>query len=219
MFTMDDCSRYRRLAKIGIYGHQPGVAAHVKTTQEEDQCMVEGMIAQKVGSSPKSNQAYKDFLRAKTEDSQLTIRVRIARMATKSIVRWKRVRIKEGQQDDQSKERTDQPAYVSRLLTCSVCYEQQETRWMQLRTTNGFRAIPCKHCKFQEYTAKTKCQCEVRWHHCPLHRIDPPTHSSRRGWSKARGTFNIKTTNVVVAKSSLRKAPLTEERTNTAMKG
>ena len=61
MFTMDDCSRYRRLAKIGIYGHQPGVAAHVKTTQVEDQCMVEGLIAQKVGSRPKEQSSVLGF--------------------------------------------------------------------------------------------------------------------------------------------------------------
>ena len=41
MFIMDDKAKYRRLAKLGIYGHQPGIAAHVRTTKEEEQCMVE----------------------------------------------------------------------------------------------------------------------------------------------------------------------------------
>ena len=65
MFMMDDCTQFRRLAKLGIYGHQPGVAAHVKTNQEEEQGIVEGLLAQKVGSNPKNHQACRDFLRAK----------------------------------------------------------------------------------------------------------------------------------------------------------
>ena len=85
---MDDCTKYRRLAKLGIYGHQPGVAAHVKTSHEEEQGIVEGLLAQKVGSNPKYHKACSEFLRAKTDDSQSSIRVRIARLTTKSIIRW-----------------------------------------------------------------------------------------------------------------------------------
>ena len=52
---------------------------------------------------------------------------------------------------------------------------------MQLRTANGYRAIHCKGCKKQETVARTKCQCNVIWHRCETHRIDPATHSSRKG--------------------------------------
>lgn len=41
MFIMDDGTKFRRLAKLGIYGRQPGIAAHIKTTGEEEQCIVE----------------------------------------------------------------------------------------------------------------------------------------------------------------------------------
>ena len=54
MFMMDDCTTVRRLAKLGIYGHQPGVAAHVKTTQDEEQGIVEGLFAQKVAAISKT---------------------------------------------------------------------------------------------------------------------------------------------------------------------
>ena len=210
MFIMDDGTKFRRLAKVGIYGHQPGIAAHVKTSEEEEQRIVEGLLAQKVGSNPKNQRAYKDFVRAKKDDSLLTLRVKIARLTTKSIVRWKRIRkSKEGLpvigsllavDDGATPERTIdatpgcdqsrhrcQPTYTSRLLTCSLCYQTQETRWMQLRTTTGFRAIHCKYCKYQEYTAKTKCQCMIRWNHCPIHRVDPLYHSSKRGIKRPIG--------------------------------
>ena len=158
MFTMDDNSKFRRLAKLGIYGHQLGIAAHVRTTNEEEQGIVEGLLAQKVGSNPKSLQACKDYIRAKAEEDCPPMKVKIARLSTKSIVKWKRDRRDDGE-EPLIKKNDDKPTYASRLLTCSVCYQPQETRWMQLRTTKGFRAIQCKYCKYQEYTAKTNCQC------------------------------------------------------------
>ena len=80
---MDDNSRFRRLAKLGVYGHQPGIAAHVKTTLGEEQEIVLGILGQKVGSNPKSMQACKDFFRASSEEDSGTIKVKIARLTTK----------------------------------------------------------------------------------------------------------------------------------------
>ena len=36
LFLMEDRSRIRRLTKLGVYGHQPGIAAHLETTPDED---------------------------------------------------------------------------------------------------------------------------------------------------------------------------------------
>ena len=67
MFTMDDNSKFRRLAKLGIYGHQPGIAAHVRTTMEEDQGIVEGLLAQKVGSNARRGVGDSLWQRAKRQ--------------------------------------------------------------------------------------------------------------------------------------------------------
>ena len=77
MFTMDDNSRFRRLAKLGVYGHQPGIAAHIKTSLEEEQDVVVSIIGQKVGSNPKTVQACKDQMRTRSEGEDGNIKVKI----------------------------------------------------------------------------------------------------------------------------------------------
>ena len=57
---------------------------------------MEGLLAQKVDNNPKSQRACRDFLREKEEECQLTIRVRIARLTIKSIIKWKRIRRTQG---------------------------------------------------------------------------------------------------------------------------
>ena len=191
MFLNDDNTRFGRLAILGVYGHQPGIAAHIKTTEEEDQRIVEAIILQKVGGTAKTVQAYRDFRRARNQGANELFRARIARFATKTIVRWKRhvdETAETTMREDSSGIAPSKPPYTSRLLSCSRCNHAQETRWMQLRTSYGFRAIHCKHCGVQERTARTKCQCGLTWHHCPIHRMDPPIHSSRKGVKKATGT-------------------------------
>ena len=204
---MDDNSRFRRLAKLGVYGHQPGIAAHVKTTLGEEQEIAVGILGQKVGSNPKSVQACKDFFRTSSEEDSGTIKVKIARLSTKSIIKWNRIRMKEGEEGPTDR-KPAVPSYTSRLLTCSMRYQTQETWWMQLRTSKGFRATHCKYCKYQEYTARTNCQCGVRWHHCQVHRIDPLVHASKRGRMKPKAGKCAKGKKIVSIKSSLRAAPI-----------
>ena len=207
MFTMDDNTRFRRLAKLGIYGHQAGIAGHVRTTVEEEQDIIIGILGQKAGSNPKNMQAAKDYIRANNEGQGGHIRIKIARLTTKSTVKWKRVRAAEGDYEHMARH-PEAPTYSSRLLTCSMCYQPQETWWMQLRTSKGFRAIHCKYCKYQEYTAKTKCQCGTRWHQCQVHRIDPLVHSSKRGRMKTKVEQKAKVKKITAIKSSLRVAPI-----------
>ena len=123
---MDDNSKYRRLAKVGVYGHQPGIAAHVKTTLSEEQEIVLGILGQKVGSNQKSMQACKDFFRANSVENRGTIKSKVARLSTKSIIKWKRIRTNEEEEDPPDR-KPAVPSYTSRLLTCSMWYQTQET--------------------------------------------------------------------------------------------
>ena len=78
------------------------------------------------------------------------------------------------------------PRYSTRLLSCTKCGAQHETAAMQLRCDQGYRAIHCKRCGKQERTITNKCQCGIVWHICPVHRIDPEKHCSRKGTTKTR---------------------------------
>ena len=119
-----------------------------------------------------------------------------ARIATGASPRWTRSfkltednlmqRDDPAQQDMQrgGAETVHRPAYNSRILRCTRCGEGQETAWMQLRSIEGFRAIHCKTCSMQERCLRNHCQCNKVWHHCAVHRIDPPYHRSRKAPKK-----------------------------------
>ena len=198
LFLMEDRSRLRRLVRLGVYGHQPGIAAHLETTPDEDDVVVESILAQKVGSNPKTLKDLKTFAARNGSEHEDTVRVRIARLMTRTVVRWRRKRNNEVQQqqthcdlqqprlteiavEDQRQHLQQMPKYSNRLIACSRCGEKQETRNIQLRTIVGYRALHCKACKKQERCAKSMCACGQVWHRCKMHRIDPPTHSSRKG--------------------------------------
>ena len=79
---------------------------------------------------------------------------------------------------------------------------------MQLRMDKGYRAIHCKQCKKQETVARTKCQCNLIWHRCEVHRIDPLTHYSRKGRKGAGGDTKARPKKVEGIFGSKRKAPI-----------
>ena len=73
----------------------------------------------------------------------------------------------------------------------------------------GFRAIHCKKCGKQERVHSNVCRCNVIWHHCPLHRVDPPQHNLeklRKNASNGNREEGKKKGN----KSSTRIAPIIE---------
>ena len=47
-------------------------------------------------------------------------------------------------------------------------------------TTKHYRNIVCKECGVQSRTQAWMCACELLWHMCPVHRVDPQTHTSKR---------------------------------------
>ena len=57
---------------------------------------------------------------------------------------------------------------------------------MQLRTSEGFRAVHCRTCGKQERCLRNRCQCGSIWHQCVLHRVDPSEHTSRKAAVKTR---------------------------------
>lgn len=64
---------------------------------------------------------------------------------------------------------------------------------------------------------KNRCSCEVIWHKYPLHRIDPPSHTSRRGAKRRRGETE-ETGKKARLQSSTRQAPEVVDAAPTAMK-
>ena len=112
------------------------------------------------------------------------ILLRIARIATGASVRWKRnlknSTVKEGDAADEEKWSEEKAAYDSRFLACTRCGAIQETKGMQLKVREGFKAIRCKSCGKQERVLRNRCSCNAVWHQCPTHRIDPPFHKSRK---------------------------------------
>ena len=61
-FAMEGRQRLRRLAKLGIEGHQPAVAAYVKMSKEENDRIAESIVMQKAGSNAKHIKGYKEFV-------------------------------------------------------------------------------------------------------------------------------------------------------------
>ena len=118
-------------------------------------------------------------------DCDNKILLKYARIAIGVAVRWKRVKSNEQQSEEAEHsehcKEQEVPKYTSRQLLCTRCLAPQETRRIQLRTTDGFRAIHCKDCGKQERVAFNLCTCGVLWHGCDLHRIDPKVHASRKG--------------------------------------
>ena len=134
---------------------------------------------------------------------------RIARIAIGATVKWDRkVRelkdneIQAGKENDGSR---DKVKYVSRLLACTRCGSLQETRGKQLKVDVGFRAIHCKKCGKQERVHSNKCACSLIWHQCPVHRVDPTAHSSRK--TNGKRETGKQTGRKVKLKSSTRAAP------------
>ena len=194
--------------------------------------ITENILNQKVGHNPKAKKRYEEMLqrrRSKEDQSKAEgtvmqgtqrkdekeddnkILLRYGRIAVSAAVKWKRIRSDEqlDEGEGQAEQDIDQevPKYTSRKLLCSRCQATHETRRIQLRTIDGFRAIHCRECGRQQKVAFNHCTCGVLWHRCELHRIDPKVHESRRGTK----TASKKQEEKAIALSSKRKAPYTQQ--------
>ena len=178
LFAADKRQHLRRLASLGVYGHQPSIKGYCSTTAEENLAVTEAILQQKVAPVQKHIQHIIKV--AKQEIKGETTRIKIIRIAFNAVVRWRR-RTSTKDLNEQRPEwaRYDEvKRYTTRLLTCRTCGVERETSWMQLRTPRGFRAVHCLSCKAYQVVTMHKCQCGSIWHQCPTHHIDPPHHRS-----------------------------------------
>ena len=70
-FAMEGRQRFRRLAKLGVEGHQPVVAAYVKMSKEEKDNIVENIIMQKAGSNAKNIKGYQEFVERRNKEERM----------------------------------------------------------------------------------------------------------------------------------------------------
>ena len=66
-FKAEGRNRLRRLAKLGIIGHQLAIVAYCKVSKEERDVIIENLLKQKVGSSPKTMKIFDDYKKAVDE--------------------------------------------------------------------------------------------------------------------------------------------------------
>ena len=123
--------------------------------------------------------------KGRKENQENKILIRIARIAVGAAVKWKRKLTdkisKGGNKEEEHNHAEEEARYKTRLLACTKRGATQETNGMQLTISAGFRAIHCKNCGKQERVLRNRCCCDAIWHQCPIHRIDPPYHASRKG--------------------------------------
>jgi hypothetical protein len=200
-FKSESRAHLRRLAPLGIDGHQPGIAAYCQCTDAERDDIRRAIVGQKIGNNIKHMKQLKELEELQNRglnesETHHTMLFKKARIATGAAPRWTRnfkltddnlmQREVPDQQDEQrgSDATRQQPEYDSRIIKCTRCGDGQETDWMQLRSNEGFRAIHCKTCSLQQRCLRNHCQCDIVWHHCAIHRIDPPFHRSRKAPKK-----------------------------------
>ena len=61
-FRMENRMNFKRLAKLGVEGRQPAVAAFVKMTCQERRQAARSIMLQKVGNNPKAMKAYDEHI-------------------------------------------------------------------------------------------------------------------------------------------------------------
>ena len=192
-FRMEKRIDRRRLADLGVDGCCPALAVYCETTAAEDEAIARAVLQQKVGANRKAIDEHDKSKQPAHDHPPLTILYKKARIAYGATVKWKRFFAQGGPHarseneaslgDAQSENEAslgESPMYASRLINCMRCQAAQETKWMQLRTREGFRAIHCYRCRLQQRCSRNTCQCGKVWHHCLIHRNDPPTHRSKK---------------------------------------
>ena len=160
---------------------------YCKIAKEEKEAITKAILKQKIGNNPKAEKTYAEYASRKQDPATIPgekILLKYARVATGIAVRWKRV-LKKTEESERIEGygqaiEYEKVAYSTRLLACTRCGAQQESKWMQLRVKEGFRAIRCTQCGPQERTTRNMCQCKVVWRQCVVHRIDPPAHRSKK---------------------------------------
>lgn len=181
MFRASEKHADKRLHHLGIKGGQPATQALSVRTEQQNHKIVDATVAQRTGAS-----IAETIKRVRDGDLHMGARVKWARIETHIVVGRKRTIAPEKSiVDDHEHSRVELPQYLERYLICNVCGDQRETKFIQSRTPNGYRAILCLKCHIQRWSGWMNCVCGTCWHQCTLHRVDPPFH--RRMKRPSRG--------------------------------
>lgn len=174
-FQADTRVHLRRLANLGITGHHPCMKAHVAMHNEEKEHVLLCLIMQKAGMNSKIFQEIKAFKNRQSQvqdDQELSMKIKLQKVAFTTPVKWRRTVATENQNHHEGEQA---PEYRSRILRCTKCDHGQETCGTKLHSMTGFKDIYCLRCGKQERCIRNRCQCDVVWHQCLVHRIDPHT--------------------------------------------
>ena len=215
-FRAEGRENLRRLANLGVEGHQPGIAAFVKTSEQERAKIHESIVRQKTGANARSITEFIAFKNKQNSEVQheqnQMLKIKIAKIADGHCVRWKREKVEK--QRGVGNITNLVPCYINRLIECTRCGGLQETKAVQLHTAQGFRAVHCPHCGKHERCLKNRCQCGTVWHQCHQHRTDPPTHAARKRHRAHDSKLNPPKASVTKL-SSHREAPVVQDKRQT----
>ena len=183
LFKPTSCIADRRLRNLGITGCHPAVNVQLVQNLSTSINTARAIAMQRIGAS--INQSMLDLAEGKIEAAM----VKWVQLDTASSVKWQRT-YKHFSSMDGAVEgdlcTVDVPMYAQRLLECGVCGQLRETRHIQLRTKQGYRAVHCFRCHAQRWCGRLKCQCGTWWHQCPVHKVDPVEHTVLRKHSDKR---------------------------------
>ena len=135
-FRMDSRANLRRLGNLGVSGHQPALMFFCHMTREEKIKITEAILKQKVANNKKADAIYAEHSgKGRDHTPSDTIILRIARIAYGSTVKWKR----ETKADEVGShlgstynDEGDDIKYHSRVIACTRCGAEQETKDKQL---------------------------------------------------------------------------------------
>ena len=88
LINMEKRQILRRLASLGVYGHQPAINAYVSSNKLTQDAIATAIIQQKVGANLKTTKAHNDFRDHRSPGEKM--KVKIMRIAYSHAVRWKR---------------------------------------------------------------------------------------------------------------------------------
>lgn len=154
--------------------------------QTEREQVEAAIIVQRVAASTKMSKCVEDAKMVHRERGKsVPLKLKKVRMDMMGGVKWKRKVMDSKQARADEKETRvitgeGVAKYTTRILECPQCGNGKETAKMQLRLLQGLRDIHCKVCKHHARCGWYKCSCQVVWHHCTLHRVDPTKHTSTR---------------------------------------
>ena len=99
IFEAEKRCQHRRVADLGVKGHQPAIFGYCRYTPSEHTSIVEGMIKQKIGSTNKYVQEFHDYEKKKCEMNQIEdshkIKMKKVKLAIGTSIKWHRKRNKE----------------------------------------------------------------------------------------------------------------------------